>query len=966
MATAKNKYNNAHGFIELSSTTLPKLNIEVTKYRHQDTGAEHIHLASESVENAFMVALRTPPFDSTGVFHVLEHLITCGSEKFPVSDLFFKMTQTSVSSFMNAFTSSDWTAFPFATENRKDFDNLLDVFLDAVFFSNLNPLDFAQEGWRLEFSERDNPESELTFNGVVLNEMKGAFSSESEVIWDKLVSNLFEGSCYQYNHGGSPERITELSYEQVKTVYETHYHPSNAVFITMGNISAQQHQAVFNSQVLSRFSTQKKQISIPVCERKKAPYARQDFYPAPPQEQDGLISFHMAWLLGNNCDLKQVLEAELLSRVLLSPLIEQVMANGLSGSPSEFCGVDSERKAISLTIGFEQVREQNVGQIESLLQSSLEHFSNEVPPYEMLSAILTELAIEKMDIESEFMPHSIRLLFDVLPCAIHNEEPISLLNVADVIAELEEQIKTPEYFQGLVQQYLLNNPHRLSLTLTPDSQLAYSKQQQEIERLANIAQCLSQDEKLAILEQNQALYAKHHQSEGIEQLPELSITDINSEPTWFDGEEIAANIPTVFYQYPTNGMVYLRLFIDLPATNQQSLQHLKLLSLILPQLRTDEDPEKTPFNPQGFVKASHGITCNEDFKVQFGLSVKTLASECESAVQSLSKRLFQAQFGIIEQLEHLVSESRMRLEQNLIHGGHMLAMSAACSGFSYAENLSHRWHGLQAIKAIGELHSKIVDDKLSSAQLSNELRELHQLLISSPIKLQVIGDSLVRDNIEQDINQSFSQNNREVHLAAETQFAARSIRQVWTTHTQVSFCAMAFPTVGYEHSDAAALTVLGYYLHNGYLNSAVREQGGVYGVGANQESSVAGFRFFSSYDPNVSRTIEQFYQSVTWLLNRSDEDSQITQAIIRALAEQDKNSSAVSKLNKAFANQLVGFDITLQMAHRTAMTKVTMSDLKRVAKLYLAPEHANIVVITDHSNQMIAHELGFQHISMNA
>ena len=966
MATTSNKYNDDHGFIELSSTTLPKLNLEVTKYRHQDTGAEHIHLASESIENAFMVALRTPTFDSTGVFHVLEHLITCGSEKFPVSDLFFKMTQASVSSFMNAFTSSDWTAFPFATENRKDFDNLLDVFLDAVFFSNLNPLDFAQEGWRFEFSEQDNAESTLTFSGVVLNEMKGAFSSESEVIWDKLITHLYEGSCYQFNHGGSPELITELSYEQVKAAYETYYHPSNAVFITMGDITAQQHQIKFNRQVLSRFSNQKKQISIPVCERKKAPYTRQDFYPAPHQEQDGLINFHMAWLLGNNCNLKQVLEAELLSHVLLSPLIEQVMASGLSGSPSEFCGVDLERKAINFTIGFEQVSEQNVGQIESLLQSSLEQLSNEVPPYEVLSATLTELAIEKMDIESEFMPHTIKLLFDVLPCAIHNEEPISLLNVTEVIAELEEKIKTPKYFQGLIKEHLLSNPHRLSLTLTPAPQLAYSKQQQEIERLTGIAQCLSQDEKLAILEQSKALYAREYRSENIEQLPELSITDINSEATLLESEEIAANIPTVFYQYPTNGMIYLRLFIELPATSQQSLQHLKFLSLILPQLSTDEYQGKTLSNTQGFVKASNAIASGAAPKVLFGLSVKALASECESAVQSLSNSLYQAQFGSTEQLEHLVKEGRMRLEQNLIHGGHMLAMSAACSGFSYAENLSHHWHGLQGIKTISELHSRMLDDKSNSVQLSSELQELHQLLISSPIKLQVIGDGVVRDNIEHSINKYFSKNNRETHMAAETQFEARTIRQVWTTHTQVSFCAMAFPTVGYEHSDAAALTVLGYYLHNGYLNRAVREQGGVYGVGANQESSVAGFRFFSSYDPNVSRTIEQFYESVTWLLNCSDEDSQVTQAIVRALAEQDKNSSAVSKLNKAFSNQLVGFNIELQLAHRTALSKVTMSDLKRVTKLYLSPERANIVVITDHSNQMLAHELGFQHISMNA
>ncbi len=228
-------------FEHLRSQTIDSLNLRVEEYQHKVTGAQHIHLASDNPENVFLVALRTVPQDSRGVAHILEHTALCGSEKYPVRDPFFMMIRRSLNTFMNAFTSPDWTAYPFASQNRKDFDNLLDVYLDAVFFSRLDELDFAQEGHRLEFKEPDNPDSPLTFKGVVFNEMKGAMSSVPAQLWQSLCRYLFPTTTYHHNSGGDPEHIPDLTYEQLQQFYRTHYHPSNAIFMTYGDIPAAEH-----------------------------------------------------------------------------------------------------------------------------------------------------------------------------------------------------------------------------------------------------------------------------------------------------------------------------------------------------------------------------------------------------------------------------------------------------------------------------------------------------------------------------------------------------------------------------------------------------------------------------------------------------------------------------------------------------------------------------------------------------
>ncbi|MFI7824605.1 insulinase family protein, partial [Acinetobacter baumannii] len=225
------------------------LDILVSEYKHKVTGAVHYHLATDYDENVFLVAFRTQPMDSKGTAHILEHTALCGSEKFPVRDPFFLMIRRSLNTFMNAFTAADWTAYPFATQNKKDFQNLLSVYLDAAFSANLNPLDFAQEGIRIEL-ENGQP----VYKGVVFNEMKGAMSAPSDQLYHQLAHHLFPETTYHYNSGGDPKDIPDLTYEQLVEFYKTHYHPSNAVFMTFGNQTAYELQEQFEKLALHKFT----------------------------------------------------------------------------------------------------------------------------------------------------------------------------------------------------------------------------------------------------------------------------------------------------------------------------------------------------------------------------------------------------------------------------------------------------------------------------------------------------------------------------------------------------------------------------------------------------------------------------------------------------------------------------------------------------------------------------------------
>jgi Zn-dependent M16 (insulinase) family peptidase len=576
-------------FEPIRQETIESLNIQVQQFQHRVTGAMHYHLAADNTENVFLVALRTVPEDSTGVAHILEHTALCGSERFPVRDPFFMMLRRSLNTFMNAFTSSDWTAYPFASQNRKDFNNLLDVYLDAVFFSRLDPLDFAQEGHRVEFAEPDNVASELVFKGVVFNEMKGAMSSVSSTLWSTLCEHLFPSTTYHYNSGGDPEHIPDLSYQQLQDFYRSHYHPGNAIFMTYGDINASEHQAIFEEKALHHFQKLEQRIEVPPEQRLSTPIRITDSYAfdenTPTDNKTHLV---MGWMLGESTDLEQLLEAQLLSSVLLdnsaSPLQHMLETTELGQAPSPLCGLEDSMRELVFVCGIEGSEAEHVDALETTVLQVLQQVADEGVPHERLQAVLHQLELHQREISGDSFPFGLQLILQALGCATHYSDPIAVLNLEPVIADLREQIEDPDYIRGLARKLLLDNPHRVTLVMTPDTQLSAKRLAEETSRLADIKAQMDEAQRQATVKLAADLVQRQQQVDDESILPKVELSDVPAGLPDQDYKLQAGAIPITTYGQGTNGIVYQQAIASLPALTSEQLQVLPLYTNILTEL----------------------------------------------------------------------------------------------------------------------------------------------------------------------------------------------------------------------------------------------------------------------------------------------------------------------------------------------------------------------------------------------
>lgn len=950
-----------HAFEFIRSQTIDALKIRVEEYRHKVTGAQHIHLAADNQENVFLVALRTVPHDSTGVAHILEHTALCGSEKYPVRDPFFMMVRRSLNTFMNAFTSSDWTAYPFASQNLKDFNNLLDVYLDAVFFSRLDELDFAQEGHRIEFAETDNPNSDLVYKGVVFNEMKGAMSSVPSQLWHTLCKYLYPTTTYHFNSGGEPEDIPNLTYEQLKDFYRVHYHPSNAIFMTYGNIPAATHQAKFEDQALSRFEKLETVISVGDEKRYHAPIAAEEFYPAE-DDEDLSEKTHIifAWLLGKTTNLTESLEAQLLSNILLdnsaSPLQQVLETTDLGQAPSPLCGMDDSSREMAFVCGLEGCSTENADKIEALILSTLQKVADEGVPLSQLEASLHQLELHQREVGGDGYPYGLQLILTGLTSATHRGDPIALLDMETALTDLREKIQNPEFIKNLIKTWLLDNTHRVRLIMKPDAQLHERIQRAETNRLAAIKAQLTEAEKQYIIQQTHALQARQLQHDDESILPKVGIEDIPEHLHYTEGtyETLNGN-PLRVYSAGTNGLVYQQITCKMPALTPELQAVLPIYCSCITELGLgDKDylaVQRWQAESVGSIRAFSSVRGTGDdvqkIDAYITLSAKALTRNQLAMSQLMQATLQEVRFDEPERLRELITQKRARAEQSITGQGHSLAMTAASAGMSPAAKLSQQLGGLAGIVTLKQLDSTLNEsDKLQ--QLISNLSQLHQLVLQSPKQFLIVGEDEHLDVYRQTLNKLWpttTANDSFAPLALPP--VSEQIKQAWLTNTQVNFCAKAYPTVPADHPDAAPLTVLGGFLRNGFLHRVIREQGGAYGGGASQDNTIAAFRFYSYRDPRLSETLEDFDSALTWLQETKHTEQSLEEAILGVVSSIDKPGSPAGEAKSTYQAELFNRTREKRELFRNRVVKVTIEDLLRVANTYLKPELASIAVVSN-------------------
>lgn len=964
---------------------IESLDIIVDQFEHKKTGAVHYHFTADNDENVFLVALRTIPTDSSGVAHILEHTALCGSKNYPVRDPFFMMIRRSLNTFMNAFTSSDWTAYPFASQNKKDFNNLLDVYLDAVFFSRLDELDFAQEGHRLEFEQADDKNSALQYKGVVYNEMKGAMSSTVSALWQSVSKYLFPTSTYHFNSGGEPTDIPDLSYDELKEFYRVHYHPSNAVFMTFGNIPARIHQQKFDKQVLSQF--ERLDCSIKVNDEKRyfSPLNIEESYPLPAEEESkNKTHLVLAWLLGHSIDLEEQLEAQFLTSLLLensaSPLLQALETTELGNSPSPLCGLEDSNKEISFMCGLEGSSPEHAQAFEELVLTVLQKVAQEGIDNDKIEAVLHQLELSQREIGGDHYPFGLQLILSGLSTAIHRGDVMAHLNLDSALEKLREKAQHPDFVKSLVKKYLLDNPHRIRVTFKPDQHLEQRRNEAEKTHLEQIKNKLSDTEKNTLVEFADKLMQRQNLVEADMDsiLPKVTVEDVPKNikvPHCYE-EQLPA-VKVSHFNQGTNGLVYQQLIINLPEMTEKEYQYLPVFNYCFGELGCGDKDYLQMQVWQSLV--SGGIyahsnlrgSINDEQQVRgfYVVSGKALLRNHKKLSQLLKYTFQSMHFDEEERIKELISQLRMRKENSITGSGHSLAMQAAISRMSPVAHLNHQNKGLESITFIKELDTSLQNDS-DNVVLNNllqHLKNIHSKLIQAPAQFllvcekqayQTCADELLHTWETESLTSAFD--NEFLNLESIKQ----NVKQAWITNTQVNFCAKAYTTVPVEHPDAAALTVLGGFLRNGFLHRSIREQGGAYGGGATQDSANACFKFFSYRDPRLTETLNDFEQSISWLLETSHDELSLEEAILGVISSLDKPGSPAGDAKQAFHNNLFGRTKEQRQKFRQQILAVTIDDLLRAAECYFVGQSSSIAVISNHEHEKECCELGLEIINL--
>jgi len=966
-------------FDRVRQHAIESLNLRVEEYRHKKTGAQHFHLATQNDENVFLVGLRTVPMDSRGVAHILEHTVLCGSERYPVRDPFFMMIRRSLNTFMNAFTSSDWTAYPFASQNRKDFFNLMDVYLDAVFFSRLHELDFAQEGHRIEFAEADNPDSDLVYKGVVFNEMKGAMSSPVSTLWQTLTEYLFPTTTYHYNSGGDPEEIPDLSYEQLKEFYRVHYHPSNAVFMTYGNIPAFEHQARFEEKALSRFELLDKHIAVNEEKRFQKPVVVEDRYALEGDEASGdKTHIVMGWLLGKSIDLEESLKVQLLSGVLLddgaSPLRQALETTSLGSAPSPLCGVEDSNLEMSFMCGLEGSKPENADAVEALILGVLEKVAEEGLPLERVESVLHQLELLQREISGDGYPYGLQLILEALPSAIHRGDPVAALNLDPVLEKLRDQIQDPEFIKQLVRELLLENPHRVRLTMKPDANLAAERKQREAARLSAIKSGLSEEDRKDIISRSHQLQERQSSEDDPDILPKVGLEDVPADLADIKGDDVViAKLPGRYYERGTNGLVYQQIVSELPQLEPGLLDYLPLYLEVLPEVGCGELDYLQAQAWQSSV--SGGVGANLSLRSEYGneqggrgfivLGSRALVRNSAEFSRLMRTSFEQTRFDEHKRIREIIAQLRARREQSVTGSGHQLAMTAAASGVGSVAALQHRIRGLQGIQWLKQLDDSLSDEK-ALIKFCDRLASLHEQVKGSTRRFLVVAESEHRSQLLSDIDDCWENSLSDSSATESYVFDSvnQTVADMWVTSTQVNFCSRAYKTVTSDHEDAPALSVLAGFLRNGFLHTAIREQGGAYGGGAGYDGDNGAFRFYSYRDPRLAETLADFDRSLEWLQKDSHDARQVEEAILGVIGGIDKPGSPAGEAKKSYFNELHGRTHERRKAFRERVLSVTMADLQRVGASYLDLGKASTAVITSPEHASSAGKLNLNTVKL--
>ncbi|MCE5263799.1 MAG: insulinase family protein [Deltaproteobacteria bacterium] len=886
------------GFRILRVEQIPEIRVSAYEIEHEKSGAKVLHLHCDDRENLFSIGFRTPPRDSTGVPHILEHSVLAGSERYPLKDVFNELLRGTLQTFINAFTYPDKTIYPVASQERRDFFNLARVYADLVLRPRLMRETFLQEGHHLEFDER----GELTLSGIVYNEMKGSYSAPETLMYKAIQENLFPETTYAFDSGGDPRKIPDLTYEQFRAFHETFYSPTNARIFLYGDIPTEEHLA-FLAEILAGFDRVRVDSAIALQPRWEAPRKVHGYFPIDREEKSaGKTTVNLAWMTAENTAgetaMLLTIVADLLVGSAASPLRKALIDSGLGEDLSPVTGLERDLRQIAFSVGLRGTDPDKAGRIEKLVLDTLRTTVESGFDRELIEGTLHQVEFHGREMVRGSYPYGIVLMGRAYHTWLYDGDPLTDLNFPRTIEEIRRRWETnPTLFQEVLREWFLDNPHRLLSVMEPSRTFQEEREQKTRERLARMAASLDENEKDRI--RREAALLKKFQTEpdppeAAATLPQIRVEEISREIETIPTERgTAGGVQLLRHELFTNGITYLDLAFDVSDIPEELQPYLPLLGKLTVQmgaagLSYEQMAKRISLRTGGLgVNLATGYTVDGRRNWQkMVFSVKALYRNTEEAVRIVRDVLRSGDLTDAARLRELILEKKNDLHAAVIPSGHIFAQMAAAAGLSLPAWRTEQWHGRTQLRLISGTADSLGD-------LREELREKLECLRKTLFVRQRLFINMTAD--AEGLRRCAEATAALVGAlpdgnppAEPERWERRPVHVGIAIPADVCYVAEVLAAPPYDDPLSAPLSVLARQLSNGYLYRHIRVQGGAYGGSCRYEPASGLFAFLSYRDPHLEETIDTYREAVKEICDQPVPGEELQKAVIGTIGALDR------------------------------------------------------------------------------
>lgn len=882
----------------LEKKTIGELNSVSYLLKHNRTGARIALLSNDDENKVFYIGFRTPPKDSTGVAHIVEHTVLCGSDKFPVKDPFIELAKGSLNTFLNAMTYPDKTVYPVASCNDRDFQNLMDVYLDAVFHPNIYHEEkiFRQEGWHYEM---ESPEDELTINGVVYSEMKGAYSSPDDVLWREIMNSLYPHTAYSVESGGDPDVIPQLTYEDFLAFHKKYYHPSNSYIYLYGDMDMAEKLQYIDEEYLSKYDM----LAVDSALATEAPFTEtltiEKEYPIMESESERdntYLAYNIS--LGEQPDRKFCYAVSTLVDVLCmmpgAPVKQALLDAGI-GKDLNYA-FDTSVKQPYFSMVAKNANEEQREEMIRVVDETLTRLCRDGVDKRAIRASLNNNEFKYREADFGSYPKGLMYGLQMLDTWLYNDAlPFVNVELLDIYKELKQAVET-SYYEDLIRDHLLHNPHKSIVVVKPVKGLTGRREKKLAEDLAKKKSAMSREEIESIVRETKELKEYQEQPsrrEDLEKIPLLSRKDMKKEAApYYNEEKKVDDTVLLYHDVFTNGIGYLRFMFDLRQVPEELFPYVGILKMILGLVSTKNYSYSELYNEinlqtGGIAPAVNTYTDARDlskYTATLDLKVKVLYENLPQAFALAQEILTRADYTDAKRLYELVAEGRSCKQADMMSAGHTLAAGRALSYFSKPAMLLEHINGIPFYQLLEDL------DKNFEARKEELIDKLQRVIryIFRPENLMVdyTAEQAGLSGIETLITQLKSSLFRDpVETAGYDPDPVRK-NEGFMTSAQIQYVCRAgnYEKKGLPYH--GALKVLRVMMGYDYLWTQVRVKGGAYGCMCSFGRS--GDSYFVSYrDPNLQRTIEVYESAADYIANFEADERTMTQYIIGAVSEMD-------------------------------------------------------------------------------